>query len=194
MNPWDKASIRPGPVGSVGDVLTSIRIKQSMPDMPFAYDKTFGPNSDELRGSNVQDGRWESFYDGGYGAVTKRQRWSNNYTGFKTATGWITQNIVPEQRLTDPKLSSQPRQGFETQAASILSKSGDMFGELPGGYKALPGSLPRGGLIPKVVNKNIMGEKTIVDYSKPVNMPETGILLSNVAGPLLNPRKRLRMW
>jgi hypothetical protein len=152
MNAWDKGSIRPGPVGSVGDVLTSIRIKQSMPEMPFAYDKTFGPNSDVLRGSNVQDGRWESFYDGGYGAVTKKQRWNNNYTGFKTATGWIAQNVIPEQRTTDPKVGSQPRQGFETQAAAILNRQGDMFGELPGGYKAAAGVLPRGGMMPRLVN------------------------------------------
>jgi hypothetical protein len=153
MNPWDKSSIRPGPVGSVGDVLTSVRIKQSMPEMPFAYDKTFGPSSDVLRGSNVQDGRWESYYDGGYGAVVKKQRWSNNYTGFKTATGWIAQNIIPEQRTTDPKVGSQPRQGFETQAAAILNNSGDMFGELPGGYKAPAGVLPRGGMLPRTVNQ-----------------------------------------
>ena len=159
MNSWDKASIRPGPVGSVGDVLTSVRIKQSMPDMPFAYDKTFNPASDTLRGSNVQDGRWESYFDGGYGAVTKKQRWSNNYTGFKTATGWIAQNIVPEQRTTDPKVGSQGRQGFETQAAAILNRQGDMFGELPGGYKAPAGVLPRGGMMPRTVN--------------PQNMPET---------------------
>lgn len=159
MNPWDKASIRPGPVGSVGDVLTSVRIKQSMPDMPFAYDKTFNPESDTLRGANVQDGRWESYFDGGYGAVVKKQRWSNNFTGFKTATGWIAQNIIPEQRTTDPKVGSQGRQGFETQTAAILNRQGDMFGELPGGYKAPAGVLPRGGMMPRTVN--------------PQNMPET---------------------
>jgi hypothetical protein len=168
MNPWDKASIRPGPVGSVGDVLTSVRIKQSMPDMPFAYDKTFGPSSDVLRGSNVQDGRWESFTDGGYGPVVKKQRWSNNYTGFKTATGWIAQNIVPEQRTTDPKVGSQGRQGFETQAASILNRQGDMFGELPGGYRAPDGVLPRGGMLPRIVGSNQI-QQTKMDWAKPVD-------------------------
>lgn len=192
MNPWDKASIRPGPVGSVGDVLTSVRIKQSMPEMPFAYDKTFGPSSDMLRGSNVQDGRWESYFDGGYGAVTKKQRWSNNYTGFKTATGWIAQNIIPEQRTTDPKVGSQPRQGFETQAAAILNRQGDMFGDLPGGYRAPAGVLPRGGLLPRTVNPgSVPKEEPTKDkwmnWAKPVERPipsASGLLRAIVSSQL----------
>lgn len=198
MNPWDKASIRPGPVGSVGDVLTSVRIKQSMPEMPFAYDKTFGPSSDMLRGSNVQDGRWESYFDGGYGAVTKKQRWSNNYTGFKTATGWIAQNIIPEQRATDPKVSSQPRQGFETQSAAILNRQGDMFGELPGGYKAPAGVLPRGGMLPRTVNRESVpkeepGKDKWIKWDVPVErmkpLPTAGGLLQSLVTNLTTPQK-----
>lgn len=194
MNSWDKASIRPGPVGSVGDALTSIRIKQSMPEMPFAYDKTFNPETDVLRGSNVQDGRWESYFDGGYGAVTKKQRWNNNYTGFKTATGWIAQNIIPEQRTTDPKVGSQPRQGFETQAAAILNRQGDMFGELPGGYKAPAGVLPRGGMLPRTVNpesipKEVPGKDKWIKWDVPVErmkpIPTTGGLLQSLVTNLL---------
>jgi hypothetical protein len=201
MNPWDKASIRPGPVGSVGDVLTSVRIKQSMPDMPFAYDKTFGPSSDTLRGSNVQDGRWESYFDGGYGAVTKKQRWSNNYTGFKTATGWIAQNIIPEQRTTDPKVGSQGRVGFETQAAAILNRQGDMFRELPGGYKALEGVLPRGGLTPQLVNPQNMPEEEPkkedrIKWDQPVTAKKPiptvgGLLQSLVTNVLQTPSNNL---
>lgn len=195
MNSWDKASIRPGPVGSVGDVLTSVRIKQSMPEMPFAYDKTFGPSSDMLRGSNVQDGRWESYVDGGYGAVTKKQRWSNNYTGFKTATGWIAQNIIPEQRATDPKVGSQPRQGFETQAAAILNRQGDMFGELPGGYKAPAGVLPRGGMLPRTVNPESVPKEEAkrLDWVTPVErmkpLPTAGGLLQSLVTNLTTPQK-----
>jgi len=187
MNQWDKGSIRPGPVGSVGDVLTSVRIKQSMPDMPFAYSKTFGPGNDVLRGSNVQDGRWESFTDGGYGAsVVKKQRLENS-TGFKTATGWLVQNVVPEQRTTDPKVSSQGRQGFETQSAAILNRQGDMFGELPGGYKAPAGVLPRGGMMPRTVNPDNLPETLSdkrIDFVKPVDakkpIPTVGGLLQSL--------------
>jgi len=189
MNQWDKSSIRPGPVGSVGDVITSVRIKQSMPDMPFAYDKTFNPATDVLRGSNVQDGRWESYVDGGYNAVVKKQRWSNNYTGFKTATGWIAQNIIPEQRTTDPKVSSQGRQGFETQAAAILNRQGDMFRELPGGYTAPAGVLPRGGMLPRTVNAanmpdEVPGKDKWMNWALPVNakkpIPTVGGLLQSI--------------
>ena len=160
--------------------------------MPFAYDKTFGPNSDVLRGANVQDGRWESYFDGGYGAVTKKQRWSNNYTGFKTATGWIAQNIVPEQRTTDPKVGSQGRVGFETQAAAILNRQGDMFGELPGGYKAQAGVLPRGGMMPRTVNPQNMPEtveEKRMKWDEPVEakkpLPTAGGLLQSLVTNLL---------
>lgn len=192
LNSWDKASIRPGPVGSVGDALTSVRIKQSMPDMPFAYSKTFGPENDVLRGSNVQDGRWASFVDGGYGAQTKRRK-IDNRTSFKTPLGWVHEDAVPPAREVQPKLASQGRVGFNTQAAEILTKSGDMFGDLPGGYKAPAGVLPRGGMMPRTVNQNALDpfddKQKIFKWDEPIMkkkpLPNVGGLIQSVVANML---------
>ena len=192
LNSWDKSSIRPGPVGSVGDALTSVRIKQSMPDMPFAYSKTFGPQNDVLRGSNVQDGRWASFVDGGYGAQTKRRK-IDNRTSFKMPLGWVHEDAVPPARQVEPKLASQGRVGFNTQAAEILTKSGDMFGDLPGGYKAPAGVLPRGGMTPRVVNQNAENpfddKQKKLDWIAPVEakkpLPNVGGLIQSIVTNML---------
>jgi len=164
MNKWNKKSIRPGPVGSVGDVLTSVRIKQSDPDMPFAYDIKFNPANDMLRGSNVQDGRWYSFSDHGFGAQVKRKKLNN----FKQSVGWREQNIIPEDRTTEPKLLDQPRQGWKTQVSEILQRQGDMFTTLPGGYKP-QGETPRGNQYPTKQNKGV-GE-AVTDYDKYIKPP-----------------------
>lgn len=164
LNKWDKKSIRPGPVGSVGDVLTSIRIKQSSPDMPFAYDIKFNPDNDMLRGSNVQDGRWYSFSDHGFGAEVKRKKLNN----FKHTVGWREQNIIPEDRTTQPKLLDQPRQGWKTQVSEILQRQGDMFTTLPGGYKP-QGETPRGSQYP--TKQNRFNSETVTDYEKYIKPP-----------------------
>lgn len=184
LNQWDKNSIRPGPVGSVGDTLTSVRIKQSMPDMDFAYDKTFAPKNAVLRGSNVQDGQWYSFSDHGYNAQVKRRKLHKN-NSFKTQVGWFQQDVYPPEKMVEPKLMPQGRVGWNTQEAAILQKSGDMFADLPGGYKAPAGVLPRGNQFPRPVNLPIYDPfAKPQDFSKPVEktvvIPTTNQLLENI--------------
>lgn len=184
LNQWDKNSIRPGPVGSVGDALTSVRIKQSMPDMDFAYDKTFAPKNDVLRGSNVQDGQWFSFSDHGYNAQVKKRKLHKN-NSFKTAVGWFKQDVSPPEKMVEPKLLPQGRVGWNTQEAAILQRSGDMFKDLPGGYKAPPGVLPRGNQYPRAVNLPIFDPfAKPQDLSKPIEktvaIPSTNQVLENI--------------
>ena len=146
LNRWDKARIAPGPVGSIGDALTSVRIKQSTPDMPIAYDKLFSAKNDSNRGSNVQDGSWASFADGGYGAevyARKRQK--------KTNVGTFMQQMSGNDRSFDAVVAPQPQVGTRTQAEAILFRQGDKFQIAPGGYGPEPGQLLRGGQVPRVV-------------------------------------------
>ena len=146
LNRWDKARIAPGPVGSIGDALTSVRIKQSTPDMPIAYDKLFSAKNDSNRGSNVQDGSWASFADGGYGAevyARKRQK--------KTNVGTFMQQMSGNDRSFDAVVAPQPQVGTRTQAETILFRQGDKFQIAPGGYGPEPGQLLRGGQVPRVV-------------------------------------------
>lgn len=154
MNKWDKNSIRPGPVGGVGDTLTCVRIKQSYPDADFAWNKKFNPKTSMLRGSNVQDGRWASFSDRGYNAKVQKKNWNKNGS-FRTATGFVFQNLIPEPRKMEPKLLDQPSQGWKNQAAEILQRRGDMFESLPIGYGAI--ETPRGGQFPRRINNTITG-------------------------------------
>lgn len=143
LNQWNKNTISPGPVGSVGDVLTSVRVNQSAPDLPILFDKTFNPSNDVLRGSNVQDGRWYSFSDGGYNAIVENRKIDNI-----ESVGWVKQNIVPIDRYTESIMLDQPAQGFKSQAAEILQKQGDMFVNLPGGYSPQTSSVLRGSQFP----------------------------------------------
>ena len=146
LNRWDKARICPGPVGSIGDALTSVRIKQSTPDMPIAYDKLFSAKNDSNRGSNVQDGSWASFADGGYGAevyARKRQK--------KTNVGTFMQQMSSNDRSFESIVVPQPQVGTRTQAEAILLRQGDKFQIAPGGYGPEPGQLLRGGQVPRVV-------------------------------------------
>lgn len=146
LNRWDKARIAPGPVGSIGDALTSVRIKQSTPDMPIAYDKLFSAKNDSNRGSNVQDGSWASFADGGYGAevyARKRQK--------KTNVGTFMQQMSSNDRSFESIVVPQPQVGTRTQAETILLRQGDKFQITPGGYGPEPGQLLRGGQVPRVV-------------------------------------------
>lgn len=146
LNRWDKARIAPGPVGSIGDALTAVRIKQSDPDMPIAYDKLFSGKNAQKRGSNVQDGLYASFTDGGYGAeveARKRQK--------KTSVGTFMQQMSGNDRSFQAIEPTQPRVGTRTQAEAILFRQGDKFQILPGGYGPEPGQLLRGGQVPRVV-------------------------------------------
>ncbi len=147
INKWDKNAIRPGPVGSVGDALTSERMKQSTPELPLQFDRQFNPYNNIYRGSNVQDGRWYSFSDRGYNAKLIDRNIDNI-----ESVGWIKQNVVPADRNTEPLLMDQPGQGFKNQAAEILQKQGDMFSTLPGGYEeSTSGSVLRGKQVPAVI-------------------------------------------
>ena len=181
MNQWNKSSIRPGPVGSVGDVLTSVRIKQSLPDMAIAYDKKFNPQNSTKRGSNVQDGQYFSYSNDGSGAQVKKQKLSRN-SSFKTTTGWYHQDIIAPDRYVEPKQLPLGNSGYNTQVAQILSKQGTAFQELPGGYAPPPNTLLRGNNYPRVVNG-------LVDSSSTSNLPNSIIMpsseqMSKIAKPV----------
>jgi hypothetical protein len=177
LNRWDKGRIAPGPVGSVGDALTAVRIKQTDPDMPVKFDKTFSGSNAPKRGSNVQDGSYASYSDGGFNAevvTRKRQKKSN--------VGTFMQQLSGNDRTFDAVMIPQPRAGFITQAEAILHRQGDKFQILPGGYGPEPGQLLRGGQIPRVVyNEGVPvgkgvnggGESSVVLPEYPEALPDT---------------------
>jgi hypothetical protein len=126
--------------------LTAVRIKQSDPDLPWKFSKAFSGTNAPNRGSNVQDGSFASYSDGGYGAeveTRKRQK--------KTHVGTFMQQMSGNDRTFQSIMAPQPQVGFQTQAQAILHRQGDKFQSLPGGYGPNPGQLLRGGQVPRVV-------------------------------------------
>lgn len=174
LNNWNKKYISPGPVGSVGDTLTSVQIKQSSPDMPFAYQKDFSPSNDIYRGSNVQDGQWYSFSNGGFNAKVKRRK-----LGVGANVGWIQQDISRPDTFREPMLLDQPSANFKSQVASIIKRQGDMFTQLPLGYNPQPGDILRGNQIPVVQNSFTATDQKI-DFTTSHDMPQVDQIIDSV--------------
>ena len=68
LNRWDYESIRPGPVGSVGDVLGQVRFKNDFASQAIRLDPEYTGNRQNRLGSNVSDGNATSFTTGGRGS------------------------------------------------------------------------------------------------------------------------------
>ncbi len=151
LNNWDKNSIRPGPVGSVGDVNNSVRLKHSAPDLPLRYAKQFSGKNEERTGSNVSDGMWYGYSSGGMAARTIEEPMGYR-PGFKTAVGWIIEDVRQLDTTREPKLGSLGNFKWESEIAQVkrAKVTGDLFLPLPGGYsKGLLGNdIPRGSQIP----------------------------------------------
>lgn len=150
LNNWDKTSIRPGPVGSVGDVNNQVRLKHSAPDLPLRYAKQFSGKNEERTGSNVSDGMWYGYTSKGMAARTIEEPLGYR-PGFKTAVGWVIEDVRQLDTTREPKLGSLGDFKWQSQIASVkrAKVTGDLFLPLPGGYsKALLSGIPRGSQIP----------------------------------------------
>lgn len=150
LNRWDKDSIRPGPVGSVGDVNLQIKLKKSAPYLPNRYLKEFSGKNEVWSGSNVSDGQWKGFTSGGRGARTYQKALGNRH-GFKTAVGYVMEDIVAADRSKMAKMVPLGQYSWEEEKAKIYKSkhTGEQFLPLPGGYEKT--EIPRGSQYPKIV-------------------------------------------
>lgn len=161
--------IVPGKVGSVGDVLASVRLKQSTPDMAMRYDKSFSGIAESLHGSNVQDGYSYSFTSGGGPARTLDSRLERK--SFKTNHGWVYQDLrVPDTTL-EPIMGSTGRYDWYNRVANTYQAkiTGDMFLPLPGEYR--PTSMTRGNQIPRIIATDI-GVYSEIAETAPKDQPK----------------------
>lgn len=148
QNNW---TIRPGPVGSVGDANLQVRLKGNMPDSKIRYDKEFSGTQEKFYGSKVQDGCY------GAGAARVIDRKFGSRPGHKTSVGWIFQDIIPTDRKSETTLQPLGRYKWDNQQATVIHAkvSGEKFMPLPGLYdKSLlqqTQSLARGNQVPRVV-------------------------------------------
>lgn len=181
LNLWDKNSIRPGPVGSVGDALVQVRLKQSAPELEPRYEVWNSDEMNKFHGSNVQDGRKSNYMTGGMNAKTFKSHMPYR-PGYKTQQGWVHQDIVPVDRDRETLHAALPKYGWKSKVASVVRAkvSGQSFLPRPRGYTAV-GS-PRGGLVPRVVAKSVYSDP-LPSTSQIIKGPISGLSREAVAPP-----------
>lgn len=150
LNLWNKNSIRPGPVGSVGDTLAQVRLKQSAPDLAPRYELWNSDEMEKFHGTNIQDGQKKSFMTGGANASVFESQLPYR-SGFKTQQGWVHQDIVPVDRFRETKQAALPQFSWKSQVAAVHRAKVSGEGFLPASFGYTSNKLPRGGLYPRVV-------------------------------------------
>lgn len=178
LNRWDKNSIRPGPVGSVGDALAQVRLKQSAPELAPRYELWNSDEMEKFHGTNIQDGRYENYMTGGMNAKTFKKHMPYRQ-GYKTQQGWVHQDIVATDRARETKQAALPQFGWKSQVASVMRAkvSGESFLPLPRGYTSVGQS--RGGLYPRIVAKSEYADP-LPSTSQIIGLPVSGKLASSV--------------
>lgn len=153
LNRWDHSSIRPGVVGSVGDVNMTPRLKHSHPDMPLRFERSFSGKNEAFLGSNVQNGTQKSYDSGGGPARTVDSNWGGRRR-FQTRHGYVFQDVRKPDDLVVPVLGETPDYSWRNQVATSYEakRTGELFLPLPGGYDLAQGQVPRGGAIPRVTD------------------------------------------
>lgn len=151
LNRWDYSAIRPGAVGSVGDVLQTIRLKSSLPGN-FNWDASTYGNLESLHGSNVQDGLHKSFTSGGGPARLRDTNWPLNRS-FKIAHAWVHQDLRAPDRSIEPVMGAQPQYSWRNKIAVVnrAQYTGNLFARDGPGVIPPTGPL-RGGQYPRVTD------------------------------------------
>jgi hypothetical protein len=147
LNQWEYNSIRPGVVGSVGDVLLNPRYAQSSPDMPMRFDKSFNGPKESRLGSNVQNGTIKSYDSKGGPARTYDTNWGGR-RNFKISHGYVYQDMRAPDKSVQPILGSTPDYSWHNKIATTIEakRTGNLFLPLPHGYE--PVAQTRGGAYP----------------------------------------------
>lgn len=148
---WTKTSIRPGVVGSVGDTLSSVRLKQTSPDSKPRYMNMGRGKRKYGYGSSISDGYVKS--------KTSKGRGADVYVRIpeeKEFMGYFHQDIVPVDRSSMTQMLNQGNFGWRSQVASAVRAkfTGDSFLPLPGGYGPRAGEVHRGSQRPAIAVKS----------------------------------------
>lgn len=150
---WLNDYISPGNVGTIGDVLMDVRLKQSTPDMHMRYlNLTHGKNESRF-GSNVQNGTITNFFN--FGPANSIDHNWNISRSKKHKIGFKFENLQPPDKT--PSMQSVqgalPQFSWHTTTSNVYRAlhSGAMFLPAPGPYQPNPGEMPRGGIVPSIV-------------------------------------------
>lgn len=118
--------------------------------MPLRFDPSNSHAREPKGGSNVQDGQYLSYDDGGGGNSIIDSNWGGR-RDFKINHGWYFQNMRGEDRRVEPILGSTPQYDWHNKIAQVYNArvTGNLFLPLPGEYVLNPGDVPRGGQVPR---------------------------------------------
>lgn len=130
--------IAPGPVGSVGDVLPTVRLAQSTPSMPMRVEPWTLDNF--MLGQNISDGDWR----GGGTARAYDSNWDADKPYVLKKQGYVFKNIEFDNLMEEPVMGSLEPSTVERQKRLAESRyTGLQFKGTPGGY-GIGAGLPRG--------------------------------------------------
>ncbi len=140
LNRWmDWDDCQPGKVGSIGDPLTAVRLKQSAIDLPPRYDALNPLGVSQRLGTYVQDGT-----QGGAPARAFGGEFSNPDPW--SPRGFTVTNVIPSDRVVDPVFLGVNQLTWKNNVAQTFDAivGGNKFAPAPGSFQLAPGELPRG--------------------------------------------------
>lgn len=152
LNRWDFDSIRPGPVGSVGDCLVTPRLKSSLPG-DFRWQKEYYGKNESLYGSAISDGMYLSFNSGGGPSKTIDSNWGGRRR-FRTSHGWYYQDMRAPDKTVEPVMGALPQYSWRNKIATNIRArtTGNLFPIPAGGILEPPNGITRGGQYPRVTD------------------------------------------
>lgn len=143
-------TISPGVVGSVGDALANIRLKESCPELPIRFEQNV--KTEKLMGTMVQNGSVKNYY-GSLGPTTIYKGPFIKKRSWKTQNNYQWQDLKAAEKRYEPTLAFRFN-NYDNQRASVFaqSRTGAQFSRLPGGYGPRPGDVPRGSALPRITD------------------------------------------
>lgn len=153
LNRWDYDCIRPGIVGSVGDVLVSQRLKASAPG-DFRWRPEYNGKHESLYGSAITNGTHLSYNSGGGPARCIDSNWGGRRS-FRINHGWYYQDLRAPDKRIEPVVGETPQYSWRNKIATVnrAKTTGDLFPIPAGGLISPPtGNLTRGGNYPRVTD------------------------------------------
>jgi len=179
--------ISPGSEGSVGDVLGQVRIKQSYPDAPFAWDPTFSAWGESRLGSGVQNGQIGSYMSNGMGPVTVDLGWAERKS-HKTNLGWVYQDLKEPDKLVVPIDYPASRHNWNNTVAKVCEAkvTGNNFLPLPGPFA--PETSTRGNQIPR---STTIGDSSEMFFSNLGGQPQPEAKAGPTVATIENPATKM---
>ena len=166
---WPDHIMRPGSVGSVGDVNPTAKLKTSCIDLPRRQDATFAGDFALPLGSVVQNGSEPDFLTNGLGARTIDSNWDIARNVLPLQQGWRIQSLQNPDMLVEPIMGSLGDFTWRNKISRTFGKTTG-FETPPGEYST--SGIPRGGQIPRIVDYNV-GDAYSLQLGRQSFLPKT---------------------